>query len=80
MTASPPDFSVQEILRDLCERLEDLCDQQDSQDLRRAVGILEQFALENPRLEATWLRLQQALEADNQLLDALDRPAHGDMQ
>ncbi|MEK1891674.1 MAG: hypothetical protein AAAB35_29775 [Phyllobacterium sp.] len=69
MSAPFTGLSVREILRELCERLEDLCDQQVSDDLKRAVRIVEEPALENPRLEAARPLLQQALEPDGQFLD-----------
>ena len=66
-------LSVREILRELCERLEDLCDQQASDDLKRAVKIVEELALESPRLEATQPAMQRALAADDHFLDRADR-------
>ena len=56
-------------VRELCERLEDLCDQQESDDLNRAVQIIAELALEIPGLEAAQPLQQQALEADGQFLD-----------
>lgn len=69
MNAPPLGLSVREILRELCERLEDLCYQQASDDLQMAVTIIEELALQSPRLDATRPLLQQALEADGQFLD-----------
>ncbi|MDX8483157.1 hypothetical protein RFN28_32600 [Mesorhizobium sp. VK24D] len=72
MSAPALDISVRAILRELVQRLEEICEKWGAEDLKRAARILEELALESPGLEGARLRLRQALEADTNLLEEED--------